>query len=234
MQCVILAGGLATRLRPLIEKVPKSMIPIRGKPFLGYQIDLLRKNNVGDVLLCVGHLGDQIESYFDNGDRFGVNIKYSYETGQLLGTGGAIRNALDMLNDAFFVLYGDSYLDISYKDVFNHFLQSDYPALLVVYRNVNQWDKSNVVFKNGLIELYDKEIQTAQMEYIDYGLAVMSKSLVCKEIPQGVFFDLAHLYKKLSLRKMLLGYEASNRFYETGSKHGLREFERLVADEILE
>ena len=230
MQCVILAGGLATRLGPLTEKVPKSMIAIKGKPFLEYQIDLLKKNDVDDIVLCIGHLGDQIENYFGNGGRLGVNIKYSYETAHLLGTGGAIRNALDLLDDAFFVLYGDSYLDISYKNVFDCFLQKGYPALLVVYRNSNKWDRSNVVLKGDLVVLYDKERQTADMEYIDYGLSVLSKSLVCEEIPQGMVFDLAQLYERLSLRGLLLGYQATNRFYETGSRQGLQEFEELVAD----
>jgi NDP-sugar pyrophosphorylase family protein len=206
------------------------MLAIKGKPFLEYQIDLLKNNGIDDIVLCIGHLGDQIESYFGDGGRLGAKIRYSHETLHLLGTGGAIRNAFDLLDDAFFVLYGDSYLDISYKDVFDCFLQKGYPALLVVYRNSNKWDKSNVVLKDDLVVLYDKNRQTTDMDYIDYGLSVLSKSLVCREIPQGVVFDLAQLYEGLSLRGLLMGYQAANRFYETGSTQGLREFEELVAD----
>jgi len=227
MQCVILAGGIATRLRPITEKIAKSMVRIKDKPFLEYQIELLRKNDVANIILCIGYLGKQIEDYFENGKKFGVEIKYSYEKEQLLGTGGTMRNALDLLNNNFFVLYGDSYLDINYRKAYNYFLKINYPALLVVYKNENKWDKSNVVFKDGIVEMYNKKNQIHEMEYIDYGLSILSKDII-EEIPKDTFYDLADLYKDLAKRKNLGGYEVFNRFYEIGSVKGLEDFENFI------
>lgn len=227
MQGVILAGGLATRLRPITNKIPKSMIKIKNKPFLEYQIELLRRNDINEIILCVGYLGEQIEDYFGNGKKFGVNIKYSYENEQLLGTGGAIRNTLDLLSNYFFVLYGDSYLNVNHKEIYNYFLKINYPVLLVIYKNNNKWDRSNVVFKDGIVEIYDKNNCIPEMEFIDYGLSILSKRIV-KRIPKNVKYDLANLYKGLSVEKKLAGYEALERFYEIGSKNGLREFENYI------
>jgi len=229
MQCVILAGGLATRLRPITNKIPKSMIKIKDKSFLEYQIELLRRNDISEIILCVGYLGEQIEEYFVNGKKLGVNIKYSYENEQLLGTGGAIRNALDLLNNYFFVLYGDSYLNVNYKEIYSYFLKNNYSALLVIYKNDNKWDRSNVVFKDGIVEIYDKDNYIPEMEFIDYGLSILSKR-VLKRIPKNINYDLANLYKGLSVEKKLAGYEVLGRFYEIGSKNGLKEFENYIKE----
>ena len=230
LQCVILAGGLATRLKPITEKIPKSMLKIKDTPFLEYQIELLGKNNIDEIIVCVGYLSKQIESYFGNGERFGVNIKYSYEKDQLLGTGGAIRNAWSLLQNNFFVIYGDSYLNINYGAVYRYFLKINYSSLLVIYKNKNKWDKSNVVFKSGVVELYDKKSQTPEIKYIDYGLSILSKKVI-KEVPEGVFYDLANLYKRLAREKKLAGYEVFRRFYEIGSKRGLKEFKDFMERE---
>jgi NDP-sugar pyrophosphorylase family protein len=227
-QCAILAGGLATRLRPLTEKVPKSMIRIKDKPFLAYQIDLLRKNNVSEIVLCAGYLGEQIEECFGDGRKFGVHITYSYEREQLLGTAGALRNAIGLLGDGFFVLYGDSYLDVDYERIGRCFLTAGLPLLLTVFKNHNNWDKSNIVFKNGVVQLYDKKHQIPQMEYIDYGLAVLSQNVLA-DVPQGKPADLADIYKKLAAENKAAGFEVHNRFYEIGSTAGLREFEELIS-----
>jgi len=229
MQCLILAGGFASRLGLLTENVPKSMLRIKDRPFLEYQIELLQKKNVDEIILCIGHLGEQIEAYFGNGERFGVPIKYSYENEQLLGTCGALRNTLLLLEDVFFVLYGDSYLNIDYSSIYNHFLKVGCPALLTVYKNENKWDKSNVVFQQGMVEGYDKKGQISGMDFIDYGLAVLSKKIIAA-IPKDTFYDLTELYKKLVQEKKLAGYEVLHRFYEIGSVQGLRDFESFIEE----
>ena len=229
MQCVILAGGLATRLKSITNKIPKSMIKINNKPFLEYQIELLQRNGISEIILCVGYLGEQIEEYFGNGKKLGINIKYSYENEQLLGTGGAIRNTLDLLSNYFFVLYGDSYLNVNYKEIYNYFLKINYPALLVIYKNNNKWDRSNVIFKNGIVGIYDKNNYIPEMEFIDYGLSILSER-VLNRIPKSVNYDLANLYKDLSIEKKLAGYEVLERFYEIGSKEGLKEFENYIKE----
>ena len=228
MQCVILAGGLATRLKPITEKIPKAMVPVNGRPFLEYQLELLRKNGIDDIVLCVGYLADRIVSYFGDGSAFDVNLRYSYEHDELLGTGGAIRNALSMLNERFFVLYGDSYLDIVYAYVCREYEKKNCPAMLVVYQNEGRWDTSNVVFVDGWVRVYNKTRPVQQMRYIDYGLSILSRSLF-ENMPAIQKWDLSVLYTALAADGKMAGFEVHKRFYEIGSKNGLREFSEIVA-----
>jgi NDP-sugar pyrophosphorylase family protein len=230
VQCVILAGGLATRLRPLTEKIPKSMVPVGGKPFLEYQLDLLRRNGIRDIVLCIAHLGEQIVEYFGDGSRFGVDIQYSREKVRL-GTGGAIGNALHLLGKHFMVMYGDSYLDTKYQDIISHFETAGYPAVLAVYRNEGKWDASNVVFDGDRVVLYDKRNRVPQMNYIDYGLSILSRKLFADK-PGGIAWDLGDLYCQLAKDGNLGGYEVFSRFYEVGSKDGLRELEVNLSLEV--
>src|ERR1700751_1258719 len=174
---VILAGGLATRLRPLTEKIPKSLIEVAERPFLEHQIALLRENGISRLFLCVGHLGEMIEERFGGGSRFGVHISYSYDGSELLGTGGAIKKLLPKLPDVFFVLYGDAYLKIDYQAVADHFQKSARPALMTVFRNEDVWDRSNVWFEEGTLYRYSKTERLPQMRYIDYGLTICSQPI---------------------------------------------------------
>jgi NDP-sugar pyrophosphorylase family protein len=229
MQCVILAGGLATRLRPITGKIPKSMVPVCGKPFLEYQLDLLRRNGLTDIVLCVGYLHEQIRDYFGDGKSFGVNIAYSIETDMLLGTAGAIRQAVKLLKNDFFVQYGDSYLDVCHRDIYDYFRTAGCCALMTVYKNENKWDTSNVVVQDGIVKIYDKKRHTPEMKYIDYGLSVLCRDTVVDLVPQGVTSDLTALFGKLVSRGKLAAYEVFNRFYEIGSITGLKEFEEIVS-----
>ena len=226
-QCVILAGGLATRLKPITDNIPKSMIRIANKPFLEYQIELLEDMGVANIVLCVGHKGDMIREYFGDGSNYNVRITYSYED-NLLGTGGALRNAIGMLKDRFFVLYGDAYLTINYRDIEEYFIDKSSPALLTIYRNEGRLDTSNVTFIDDKFVLYDKQNPSKEMQFIDYGLSLLSKSVIKQYIPNNTFYDLADCYNKLSRKNQLLGYEAKERFYEIGSKSGLEEFKEFL------
>lgn len=222
---VILAGGLATRLRPLTEKIPKSLVKVAGRPFLAHQLDLLRTNQITEVLLCVSHLGELIEQQFGDGASHGIRIRYSYDSPTLLGTGGAIRHALPLLPESFFILYGDSYLPIDYQSVARSFAASGRLAMMTVFANQNAWDKSNVWFEQGKIKLYSKQRRLPQMRHIDYGLSVCSRSLF--EGHTSVF-DLASLFETLSEKHALAGFEVTQRFYEIGSPEGLQELDRLL------
>ena len=227
MQCVILAGGLATRLRPITDNVPKSMVPANGKPFLEYQIELLRKSGIINIVLCIGHRCDLIKDYFRDGKKFNINITYSQEK-ELLGTGGALRNAYNFLDDHFFVLYGDAYLNIDYLGVMDYLKKMQCSALLTIYKNEGRFDNSNVEFINDKFVIYDKQNPTEKMNYIDYGLSILSKRIVKKYIPNNTFYDLADCYNALSKKNQLIGYEAKRRFYEIGSISGLRDFEKYI------
>lgn len=227
MQVVILAGGLATRLRPLTANIPKSMVRIKGKPFLEYQLELLRSNGLSDIVLCVGYLSDQIKEYFRDGKDFEVKIEYSEEK-ELLDTGGALKNAEELLEEKFFVMYGDSYLPFDYNGAARYFEKFNKKGLMVVYKNYNKYDKSNVVIKNNLVVEYDKKKQSRNMIYIDYGVSILRKK-VLDGYPKGKAFSLEMLFKKLILEKELLAFETKIPFYEIGSFEGLRRFEKFVA-----
>lgn len=223
----ILAGGLATRLRPITEKIPKSLVAVAGEPFLAHQLRLLHAKGVRRAVLCVGYLGEMIEQDFGDGRAFGIELRYAFDGPKLLGTGGALRQALPLLGEAFFVLYGDSYLPIDYAAVFETFRASGKPGLMTVFRNEGAWDTSNVHFADGRIVRYDKREKTSDMRHIDYGLGAFRAS-VFAERPEGEVFDLAEVQRELVAKDALAGHEVFQRFYEVGSHAGLAELETLV------
>lgn len=217
---VILAGGLGTRIRQFGENVPKALLDINGEPFLGHQLRLLQRNGIRHVILCIGHLAEQIETYTGDGSRFGMKVDYSYDGPVLLGTGGAIRKALPKLDDSFFVLYGDSYLTCDFAAVQNTFLQSKKKALMTVLKNDGQWDKSNVEFADGKILLYDKTLNSPMMKHIDYGLGLFQRS-VFAALPANTKIDMANVYQDMHAKNELAAFEVPERFYEIGSPEGL-------------
>lgn len=223
----ILAGGLATRMRPLTETIPKSLLPVAGRPFLAHQLELLKKRGVRRAVLCLGHLGEQIEHIFGDGRSYGIHLRYSYDGPALLGTGGAIRRALPLLDETFFVLYGDSYLPIDFAAVARAFQQSGQPGLMTVYRNEGRFDTSNVWFEQGQIKDYDKASRREEMRHIDYGLS-MFKEDVFSAYREDQPLDLASVMRELVRRGQLAGFEVFERFYEIGSKAGLEELEKLL------
>jgi NDP-sugar pyrophosphorylase family protein len=223
---VILAGGLATRLYPMTHNIPKSMVEIAGKPFIHYQLLMLKNGGISDVLLCIGNLGYQIRDYVGDGSKWGIRVMYSNDSDKLLGTGGAIKKALPNLPSVFFIVYGDSYLNVDFAQVMNQFKDSNKLAILTIYHNKNNFDRSNIAFKNGEILEYSK-VQSREMEYIDYGLSILNKKIF-NYWPDGVAFDLGDVYKKLILSKEMCAFEATKRFYEIGSPKGLEEFKGYI------
>jgi NDP-sugar pyrophosphorylase family protein len=222
----ILAGGLATRLRPITEKIPKSLVPVAGKPFLTHQLELLRSRGIRHAVLCVGHLGEMIEREFSH-EALGVRLDYSFDGPNLLGTGGAIKRALPMLGGEFFVLYGDSYLPIEYRPIAEFFRRTGKLGCMTVYRNEGRYDTSNVVFADGEIKTYDKKARLPEMRHIDYGLSLF-KAAAFDSYSAEEPFDLAEVMARLVREKQLAGYEVKERFYEMGSPAGLKELERLL------
>jgi len=222
----ILAGGLATRLRPITEKIPKSLVPVAGRPFLAHQLELLYDRGIRRAVLCIGYLGEMIQAEFGN-EAFGIQLEYSFDGEKLLGTGGALKRALPKLGPEFFVLYGDSYLPIEYGPVADFFQQSGKLGCMTVYNNEGKYDTSNVVFADGEIVYYDKKLKVREMQYIDYGLSLF-KSSVFNDYAADQVFDLAEVMGKLVREKQLAGYEVLQRFYEMGSPTGLAELEALL------
>ncbi len=217
----ILAGGLSTRLRPITETIPKALVDVAGKPFIARQLEYLRRQGITRVVLCLAHLGEQVEALVGDGAPFGFDVRYSWDGPRLLGTGGALKRALPLLGGQFFVFYGDSYLPIDFRAVEEGFFASGMPALMTVLRNDNRWDKSNVSFRDGVIIEYNKKAPGPEMAHIDYGLGVLSAPLL-ENAADGPL-DLADIYHDLSVRGLLAGFEVFERFYEIGSHKGLAE-----------
>jgi NDP-sugar pyrophosphorylase family protein len=249
----ILAGGQATRLRPLTETVPKSLLALHGEPFAVHQLRLLRSRGIRRVVLCVGHLGEQIQHVIGNGATLGVQVEYAFDGPLLLGTAGAIKNALPKLGQSFFVMYGDSYLPCDYAAVAHNFelanaSGSNALGMMTVFRNEGKWDSSNVEFEPGdpashspgrpegylagKIIAYSKTNRTSRMRYIDYGLG-MFRAEAFNLAPTGKAFDLAELYANLLARGQLAAFEVRERFYEIGSPAGLRETAEYLASQKL-
>jgi N-acetyl-alpha-D-muramate 1-phosphate uridylyltransferase len=227
MPAVILAGGLASRLRPLTASIPKALIEVNGRPFLWYQLEVLKRSGILRVMLLVGHLGAKIQEHFGDGSELGITIEYSFDGPILLGTAGAIRQALPLLPERFFVLYGDSYLTCDYRAVEVAFVRSGLPGLMTVYRNEGLYDSSNVEYDGTRIVRYDKVHRTSAMHYIDYGLGVFNRSAFAT-ISAGERRDLSTVYQDLLAAGKLAAYEIHERFYEIGSSEGLRDTSQFL------
>jgi len=223
----LLAGGLATRLRPLTSFMPKSLIEIAGEPFLAHQLRLIHAGGIRDVILCCGFLGDQIEDFAGDGSRFGLHITYSHDGEQPLGTGGALLKALPLLGRKFLVMYGDSWLTEPIEPIWRCFLDSGKPALMTVFCNQNRWGASNVEFRKGAVLRYDKRRPSPAMHHIDYGLDALDANVLANW--SNPIFDLGEVWSGLAHYGLLAGYETSERFYEIGSLAGMRETEAVVA-----
>jgi len=223
----ILAGGLATRLRPITEKIPKALVLVAGRPFIAWQLDYLRQQQVTQVVLCLGYLGEQVEAFVGDGSAYGLEVTYSFDGPNLLGTGGALKKALPLLGDAFFLFYGDSYLPIDFQAVAYDFKRHKKPAIMTILKNGDRWDKSNVLYEAGMVLEYNKHQPNHEMTYIDYGLSILSASVLEKHT-DAVAFDLADIYYRLSIQGELAGHEVFERFYEIGSHQGLAETENFL------
>jgi NDP-sugar pyrophosphorylase family protein len=218
----ILAGGRATRLGAVALAVPKAMVEVAGRPFIDHQLALLRRQGLRRAVLCLGHLGQQVEAHLGDGARHGMALSYSYDGETLLGTGGALRRAGPLLGALFFVMYGDAYLDIDYRAMLAAFHGRAELGLMAVLRNEGRWDRSNVVFRDGRLLRYDKDAPTPDMRHIDYGVALL-RGAALDRIPPDKPSDLAALYRDLVAGGLMAGHEVERRFYEIGSAEGLEE-----------
>jgi N-acetyl-alpha-D-muramate 1-phosphate uridylyltransferase len=228
----ILAGGIASRLRPHTDTIPKSLLDVHGQPFLAYQLRLLASRGIRHVVICAGYLGTMIQEFVGSGEDFGLAVSFSFDGPKLLGTGGAIKKALPLLGPAFFVLYGDSYLPCDYKTVQCEFEKRGKKGLMTVYQNNNLHDESNVEFRDGIIYAYDKAAHTDTMRHIDYGLGVFRASAF-EVVSSDEAVDLSVVYQTLLKLTELAAFEVSTRFYEIGSVRGLAEFRDKIARRAL-
>ena len=234
MQCVVLAGGLGTRIRAYTEQIPKALIPVEGTPFIDLQLAWMASHGVTEVVMSIGYKGELLQHHVGDGARFGIPIRYVDEGTELRGTGGALRFALERgaLAETFLVTYGDSFLPIDFGALGNAFFAAKKPAAMTVLKNGGRWDTSNVVFEDGRLVVYDKKRRdrpTSEYQYIDYGVSVLARSVIEAHVPEQGAYDLADLFYDLSLRGELTGIEVFERFYEVGSPAGLKDFSEWVA-----
>jgi NDP-sugar pyrophosphorylase family protein len=233
VQAVILAGGLGTRMRPLTEKTPKAMVPVHGRPFLEYEVELLKSRGVDDLVLCVGHLGEKIEQHFRDGGWFGVRIRYSHDGDVPLGPIGALKKAEELLEDKFFVTYGDSYLRLNYRTMMDVLGQRDAQGLMAVYWNDVTHGKSDVVVKGTHISEYNKKETKPGMVWINFGVSALRKTAL-EGVKKGEYCDEESFYGGLIRERQLRAFEVKERFYEIGTPRGLDEFSNYVKmNEIL-
>ncbi|MFY8267973.1 MAG: sugar phosphate nucleotidyltransferase, partial [Terrimicrobiaceae bacterium] len=225
----ILAGGLATRLRPLTEGIPKALVEVAGRPFVEWQRELLAAAGMKRVVFCVGHLGEMIEAHVGDGARFGLEVAYSYDGPALLGTGGALRQALPLLGEEFLVLYGDSYLPIDYAAVTKAFLNSGKPGLMTILKNEGRWDSCNVWMDGGEIRIYEKKGCLPEMQHIDYGLTAFRAEVFSRSGAEA--FDLAEVMRELVAKNEMAAFEVAERFYEIGSPAGIADLDGYLLPE---
>ena len=219
---VVLAGGLATRLRPITETIPKCLVEINGVPFIDIQLRQLASQGVTRVIVLIGYLGEMVLEYVGDGSRYGLEVVFVPDGPRLLGTAGALRAALNHLPETFFVLYGDSYLRCSYQAIQELYLESGRSVLMTHFRNNRQWDTSNVRFVDGTVEAYSKRSVTPDMNHIDYGLMVFKRDII-EAVPAGQEYDLATVLEERVHSQAVVGFEVLDRFYEIGSHDGLRD-----------
>ena len=231
MQAVILAGGLGTRLGARTRDLPKALLPIAGRPFLAWLVEALVRSGYRQLVLCIGHHGEQIMDYLGTGTDFGLDVTYSKDGERLLGTGGAIRQALsrDLLADSFLVTYGDSYLPFDYaaplRDLHAH---PEALGTMSVFENRGAWDASNCAIGRGLVLRYEKGVQDSALTHIDYGAIALRRSVIAEQPPQ-VAFGLDTLQHQLAKAGQLRAFEATERFYEVGSERGIEDLERQLS-----
>jgi NDP-sugar pyrophosphorylase family protein len=224
----LLAGGAGTRVQSISRSVPKALFEVSGRPFIAHQLELLRRNGLRRVVICSGHLGDQTEAYVGDGKAFGLNVSYSRDREILLGTAGALKKAEPLLGPLFWVMYGDTYLDVSFAEVLAAFHGSPARGLMTVFKNDNRLDRSNVAYREGILLAYDKRQPSEDMTHIDYGLSLLRHDALA-DVPPGARADLGDLYHELVAQGAMEAFEVHRRFYEIGSPEGLAETRRFLA-----
>ena len=227
---VVLAGGLGTRLGAVAQTCPKNMMTVAGEPFVAHQMRLLKREGVSRVVFCLGHLAEQVMDFVGDGSKFHLSVDYCLDGPKLLGTGGAIKRALreKVQEKEFSVLYGDSYLDIPLAPIAEKFVVSKRLGLMTVLENGDQWDTSNVLYRDGEIVTYDKKLRSPEMRHIDYGLSIFSRAAFDVYGADDAF-DLSVVLQRLIAQHDLAVFEVGTRFYEIGTPESLAEAERYIS-----
>lgn len=230
MQCVVLSGGLGTRMSRFTSDIPKALIPVNGVPFLEFQLRQFENSGINKVTLCIGYKGEMIEEFVSNRNTSNMDIRCIYDGDQLLGTGGALRSVLDLgeLEEVFMLTYGDSYLTCDYQEIYSSFTPNKFESLMVVQSNVFGYERSNVAIEGDRVSHYSKTNQSENMHWIDYGLSVLKSSIIRELVPSSGSYDISMLFEALSISGKLEACETKERYYEIGSEIGLEAFKAFL------
>ncbi|BAQ34193.1 nucleotidyltransferase family protein [Dehalococcoides sp. THU3] len=227
MQAVILCGGLATRLRPITENIPKCLLPMAGRPFLYHQFRLLKSQGFDRVVLCIGHLGEMVKDCFGQGDGYGLKLAYSQETEKLLGTAGALKKAEEYLDEEFFVINGDTYLDMDYSHAWQEYMQSGQDALMAVYDNRNGRinARNDVALDDDmLVSCYEKDSHLPELKFVNAGAIILRKSLFATLEKDKPYSLERTILPVLAHNRRMLAYPVNQCFYDVGTVEGIYTF----------
>ena len=227
IQAVILAGGLGTRMRPRTETVPKPLLPVLGRPFLEYQIELLRSQGITRVLLLVGHLGESIQGHFGDGSTRGVQISYSFEPPGLLGTGGALKYAEAALEEDFLLLNGDTLLEIDYAALTRKFRAGGKWVLLTAARRSGSTPGNLLIDAHGGVLDYSKSHPRG--EHVDAGVAAYSRRVLALIPPACACSLEQEVYPQLIERGEVAALPLDTTFFDMGTPEGLAALEAHLA-----
>ena len=230
MQIVVLSGGLATRAEG--EQTPKSLQMVQGRPFVDWQLDGFAASGARNVIMCVGYLGEQIETHVKRALDRGLVVGYSYDGAELVGTGGALRRAFARLEDEFVLTYGDLYLPFDYAAPL-HDLRAhpEAVATMTVYKNHGQLGASNVALDGDWVAKYEKGSALPELDGIDYGAIALRRSALA-DIEEGAVWGVEALFRKLARKRQLRAFVAPERFYDGGSAAGLSDLQRHLASQL--
>ena len=187
----------------------------------------MKKHGIKDIILCIGHLSEKIKVYFGNGEKFGVNIEYSYDGDKLLGSIGAVKNAESLLDEIFFIMYGDSFISVDFQEIYSNFIKHEKLGLMVVYKNYDKYDKSNLAVDNGMVTRHGKSDITNEINYIDYGTSILRKKSL-DSVEKNTFYSTEQFFSDLIKKQELLAFEAKERFYHIGTPESLEEFRNFI------
>ena len=229
MQAIILAGGLGTRLRPVTINIPKCMVPINGKPFLLYLLNLLKIHGIENVLLCIGYLGEQIEIYFGDGSKLGLNINYSRENKELLGTGGALKLAEGLMENTFWVINGDTYLDIDYQKIWRIFADSYKKSLIVAYPCDSRERGDLAIDTKFNVTRYEKS-NNDNLGYVNAGALILQKEVV-SWIETGRHVSLEkEIFPLVIQRNAMAAYITPTSFFDIGTFSTWKGFSKYIQE----
>ncbi len=228
---LILAGGKATRLGAHTVQTPKFLLPIQdGYVFADFQLQRAAVWGFRDVLLSLGHFGEQIRKHCGDGSRWGLRVTYCDDGSQPLGTGGAVLSAMSKsAAEIFAVTYGDTLLSITTEQIreMELLLQKDAnrEGLMTVFENKVPGHQANAKLRENTV-LYDKQHPEPDWNHLDYGFLFLRTSFVRSWTQFGTHFDLADPLSAASKMGRVLGYEIRERFWEIGTPEALEEFRK--------